>query len=571
MKLSRKTYLAPLTLLLLTAPLLRAQQDDVETRALRDEMQRSMKDLHLEAMDRPYFIAYKIADTDRKEAQANFGSLTASSETHSRTLYVTVRVGSYEFDNGNFSGGGGGLAAILTSLVGGLAALPVDDNYDELRRKIWLATDAAYKKAVEDLSAKKAAEQSRNREDTVPDFSKEAPLQESEALPSVDEKLSDAEHLVRTASAVFRKLPLVQSSEADFTITNVTEHFLNSEGTAYIRRIPEVYFHASASLQNTTGEVFSDSYSAFGRSMSDLPSEAEVLLRTTLVADRLSERRKGKVAKRYNGPVLFEDQAAVELFAHDFANQLSARRAGSGGGTNALAALLSPGSGASSNAVNMVNKVGSRVLPDFLTVVDNPQLTQSDGHPLLGNYKFDEEGVPAREIVLVKDGILKTLLTSRTPVRGMLHSTGSMRERGVLPGNLLVDASQSSSTEDLKKRLLELVAARSLDYGYIIRRLSNNTALEAIRVYPDGHQDTVRDARIAEITIASFKDILAASKERTVYTEQAPINGLAGLTVAGGDLITYVVPNLLFEDMTVEHVPNDSPKLPDIPSPLASN
>jgi hypothetical protein len=28
---------------------------------------------------------------------------------------------------------------------------------------------------------------------------------------------------------------------------------------------------------------------------------------------------------------------------------------------------------------------------------------------------------------------------------------------------------------------------------------------------------------------------------------------------------------MLFEDMTVEHVPNDTPKLPDIPSPLASN
>ena len=566
-----KTGLLPLSLFMLAAPLLHAQQDDVEARALKDEMQRSMKDLHLESMDHPYFIAYKIVDTDRKEAQASFGSLAASGQTHNRTLTVTVHVGTYEFDNTNFNGGGGGIAAILTSLIGGYGTLPIDDNYDELRRKIWLATDTSYKKAVEDLSAKKAAQQSRNREDNLPDFSKESPRQESESVGHVDEKLADAERLVRAASAAFRTLPLVQSSEADFTVVNTTEHFLDSEGTSYIRETPQVYFHASASLQNTTGEVFSDSYSASGRSLSDLPGEAELLHQAALVADHLSNRRKGKVAKRYNGPVLVEDQAAVELFAHNFANLLSARRAGGGGGGNALAALLSGGNGASNNAVNMVNKVGSRVLPDFLTVVDNPQLTQSDGHPLFGNYKFDEEGVPSRETVLVKDGILKTLLTSRAPVRGMLTSTGSMRQRGILPGNLFVDASKSSSTEDLKKQLMDLVAARSLEYGYIIRRLANNNALETIRVYPDGHEDTVRDARVAEITPSSFKDILAVSKERTVYTEQAQIGGLAGVSLPGGDLITYVVPNMLFEDMTVEHVPNDSPKLPDISSPLASN
>ena len=556
----------------MSAPLLSAQQDDVETRALKDEMQRSMKDLHLESMEHPYFISYKITDTDRKEAQASFGSLTASGETRNRVLTVTVHVGSYDFDNSNFNGGGGGLAALLGSLVAGSNSLPVDDNYDELRRKIWLATDAAYKKAVEDLSAKKAAQQSRNRDETLPDFSKEPARQESESFPLVDEKLSDAEHLVRAATATFRALPLVQSSEADFTVVNTTEHFLDSEGTSYIRHTPLVYFHASASLQNTTGEIFNDSYSAYGRSLSDLPGEPEVLHQTALVADRLSARRRGKVAKRYNGPVLVEDQAAVELFAHNFASLLSARRAGGGGGGNALAALLSPGAGASGNSVNMVNKVGSRVLPDFLTVSDNPQLTQFDSHPLFGNFKFDEEGVPSRETVLVKDGILKTLLTSRAPVRGMLTSTGSMRERGILPGNLFVDASKSSSTEDLKKQLVALVTARSLEYGYIIRRLANNNVLEAIRVYPDGHEETVRDARLAEITAGSFKDILAVSKERTVYTEQAQITSLAGLSpFSGGDLITYVVPNMLFEDMAVEHVPNDSPKLPDIPSPLASN
>jgi hypothetical protein len=91
-------------------------------------------------------------------------------------------------------------------------------------------------------------------------------------------------------------------------------------------------------------------------------------------------------------------------------------------------------------------------------------------------------------------------------------------------------------------------------------------------VYPDGHEEAVRDSRVAEITISSFKDILAVSKDRTLYTQRGQTASLLGVSLSlGGDLISYVVPDMLFEDMTVEHVPNDTPKLPDIPSPLASN
>ena len=569
-----KRQLLSIGLMAVTSLPLCAQQDDVEARAMKDEMQRSMKDLHLESKDGPYYIAYKIVDSDRKEAHASLGSLTSSGEIRNRVLSVTVRVGNYDFDNSNFSGGGlGAIEELLGSLGGGANVLPVDDNYDELRRKIWLATDAAYKKALEDLSAKKGAQQNRNRDESIPDFSKEPPRQESEVLPPIDEKLSDAEHLVRAASAVFRSLPLVQTSEAEFGVDNSTEHFLNSEGTTYIRQVPNVVFRASASLQNTTGEIFSDEYSAYGRSLSDLPSEAAMVQNSDAVVERLTARRRGKSAKRYNGPVLLEGDAAGELFAHDFANQLSARSRSGGGGNALLSVLLTGSSGTSSNPTSgLLNKVGSRVLPDFLTVVDNPQLTQADGHPLFGNYKFDEEGVPSQETVLVKDGYLKTLLTSRAPARGMLQSTGNMRERGVLPGNLFVEASKTSSREDLTKQLLDLVKARDLEYGMVIRRLSGNAALEAIRIYPDGHEEAVRDSRVAEITVSSFKDILAVSKDRTVYTQRGQTASLLGVSLSlGGDLISYVVPDMLFEDMTVEHVPNDTPKLPDIPSPLASN
>ena len=85
----KRQFLCVGLLALVSAPLF-AQQDDVEARAMKDEMQRSMKELHLEAKDGPYYIAYKIVDSDRKEAHASLGSLTSSGEPRNRVLSVTV-------------------------------------------------------------------------------------------------------------------------------------------------------------------------------------------------------------------------------------------------------------------------------------------------------------------------------------------------------------------------------------------------------------------------------------------------------------------------------------------------
>jgi len=542
-----------------------AQSNDVETRALHDEMQRSLKDLHLDAHPQPYFIAYKIVDVEQMEARASFGALTNSGVNRSRILSVDVRIGDYNFDSSNYVNRSAGLGSLfgaisnVTNLI-----LPVDDSYEELRRKIWLATDSAYKKAVEDYSGKKAALAARGRdEESTPDFSKAEAREESDLLPPVAMDMAHAEALVKATSAMFRNLPEGETSSAVFAVTSTTEHFLNSEGTSYTKRIPEVSFRATASLQNPTGETFSDSVSEYGHALSDMPDDAKLSAEVKAVDEQLTARLKGKVARRYNGPVLMEGQAAAVLFARDFANQLSSN-AQAGTAASLISSMLA------APTSSMINKVGTRVLPDFLSVENNPLLTQSDGHALLGSYKFDEEGIPAQETVLVKDGILKTLLSSRKPARGIHASTGSMREKGVAPGNLIVDSSKGATRDELKQQLVALIGQRSLEYGYIVRRLSGNAAVEAVRVFPDGREELVRDARIAAVNTASFKDVLAASKDRTVYTDVAAGSSLLGAALGGtGDLTTYVVPDMLFEDMEVEHVTNSTPKLPVVPSPLS--
>ena len=138
--------------LLLASPLLRAA-DDAVSRAMHDELQRSMQKLKLQQFDKPYFISYLIVDNELKEVAATLGSVLSSVENSTRVLLVTVRVGDYGLDSGNFVSTPTTPEGMANLVMAGAIQLPLDDNYNELRRKIWLTTDRAYKKALEDFSA----------------------------------------------------------------------------------------------------------------------------------------------------------------------------------------------------------------------------------------------------------------------------------------------------------------------------------------------------------------------------------------------------------------------------------
>src|SRR5689334_16473208 len=164
---------------------------------MRDELTRSMSELRLDTLPKPYFVAYRIDDVETAEATASLGSLIRGGEARHRNLRVELRVGDYEFDNTNFMGMGGGPAfSMLAGLRGG-ALMPLDDQYQEIRRQLWLATDGAYKRAVEQLAQKRAALQNQTRTEHLPDFAKEPPAVISDVVPAPPLDRAAAEALVR--------------------------------------------------------------------------------------------------------------------------------------------------------------------------------------------------------------------------------------------------------------------------------------------------------------------------------------------------------------------------------------
>ena len=541
-------------------------------RAMRDELARSMTELRLDTLPKPYFVAYRLDDVETAEAAATLGSLVRGRDSRTRHLRVELRVGDYEFDNTNFVGMGGGPAfSMLAGLRGG-ALLPLDDQYQEIRRQLWLATDGAYKRAVEQLAQKRAALQNQTRTEQLPDFAKEPPAVITDVVPAPPLDRAAAEALVRGLSAAFRAFPEVYSSGVSWSAGVARTRYLNSEGSAFTRSSPWLVLGIQASTQAVDGMPLGDAIAFYGGTPSDLPTRESLLDSVRALATRLTRLRQTPVAELYNGPVLFEGDAAAELFNELFAPRLVASRRPIAG--NPMMEQF-----AARAETPFLDQIGGRVLPTFLSAVDNPTLTSFEGH-FIGGYHVDDDAVPARETRLVDHGILKTLLSTRVPVRGIAHSSGNRWGAGPVVSNLVVTVDSGASDQALRADLLKRAAAGGRGYAIVVRRLANATigdmgdddsdtpalhAAVAVKLFPDGHEEPIRNASVSGLTAASFKSIVAASQSRTVYT--SPFHSVGGMNLqlasAGlGYAASYVMPSLLFEDVTVKGPSGDLPKPP---------
>jgi predicted Zn-dependent protease len=542
-------------------------QDDVVTKAMHDELNRSMKQLQLENLEKPYFISYRVVDSDGTKVSASFGALDSSSQGRSRTFHVEVRVGSYKLDNTNFASMSFDMGSMM-QVFGGSSQLPLDDDYKELRREMWLVTDATYKKAVEDLSKKKAGLQNKVDNDETPDFTKETPVQTAMDAPVVHADRAEWETMARSLSGLFRQMPDIYTSMVSFFATNSYVRYMNSEGTSYTRREPTVTFVARAATQATDGTPLEDQVWLYSRSIEGLPSSDELASRVRLLGGRLEDLHAASEIENYNGPVLAEGDAAPQLFAWAFSsNLLGVRRPTA----DSQLATFVQRNGPQENP--FLDKIGARVLPDFLSVTDDPTLAEYKGVSLAGWSKVDEDGVPTHQTKLVENGILKTLLTTRDPVRGFDHSSGSRHAGQAAPSNLFVTAENGLSEPELRARFLALVKQRNKEYGIVVRRMRNAShPVMTWKVFPDGHEELIRGVQFSGLNPGEFKDIVAVSKDQNILTlSRRAANGLSGSGLGGEDEsfapVTVAVPSLLFDDVTVHKVRGETPKPPVAPRP----
>lgn len=546
--------IAPAVLAFAAATLACAQDSDVVMRAMRDEMDRSMKQLTVENLEKPYFVSYRVVEMENVNVTAAFGALNGSNSGRSRHLTVEVRVGDYKLDSSHlfsFDIDNGTRLRVFN----GTTQLPLEDDYKELRRQIWLATDATYKTAVENLSKKRGIRQTRTGEDEADDFSKEDPAVTSYDLPAVKVSVADWEKEARMVSALFRQMPEIYTSSVLFNSFNRYTRYLTSEGTSYTRREPIVVFQGNAATQAKDGMQLADFLWVQGRTLAELPSEQELSTRLSRIGRELTELRQAEVLANYNGPVLVEGDAAIQLVRWNLIPSLVAMK-------RTIPGMPGFQANQNQNENPFLDKVGARVLPEFLSLSDNPTINEYQKWHLAGFSKMDEDGIQSREVQLIQNGILKTLLASRDPVRGIDHSTGSRHAGQASPSNLIMTVSNGLSNADLHTKFIEMVKQRNRPFGIVVRRMSNSNAatnvLLASKVFPDGHEEPIRGLQFAGFNAAAFKDIVAASSDLNFLTVRyQPPAGQFGMMNAGEENFTPVsmlVPSLLFEDATMRKI-----------------
>jgi hypothetical protein len=533
--------------------------------AMRDELARSMKQLRMRDEPPPYYIEYEIEDRMSSRITARLGAIVEDLWAPSRGLRVEVRVGDYQFDSSLFNAPVRGSGVIQLAADGSTVA-PLDDDYDALRRQIWLATDAAYKRAVNVFARKKAAFQNRAATESLPDFAREKP--EENVFSGVPLALVNREWPDRTKqlSAVFNNATDIDASDVAVGDTRGTRYYLNSEGTKAISPIEIASIRVSAEARADDGMTIRDALSIIEKNLTDMPPMPELLARTRDFANRVVATRRAPFGDEYTGPVLVEGQASAEIVAQTLVPALLARRPpeNQGGGGR--------GGGGAPQTTPFLRRIGLRVLSEPFSLSDTPSLKSFGGRPVAGSYAVDEHGLRPKDVTLVEKGRLQTLLTGRAPLKALPQSNGHWRGGAVQPGVLQMHSSQAVPGAELRRQYLELLKTQESPFGYIVRAVANPTdmpvgggpsvgpiILNAVKVTPGGKEELVRGIRFGAIPPATFRDLLEGSSERTLYSYR----------LGPTESASVIVPNLIFEELEIQRSREVMQKPPIVRSPIA--
>jgi TldD protein len=579
--------------LLLLLPLLAAlpapAQDDVILRAMQDELERS-RGLRAVSPEQPYYIEYSVHDGDSISASATLGALINSRRVNYRLPRIQVRVGDYKFDNTNFIG---------TDFYSGtrydVDQFPLDASYPVLRHHFWLATDVAYKGAVEAYSRKRAALKNVTLSEELPDFARAAPLVHIEDIRPGSPDEAPFVARVRRLSAVFLNFPDLHSSVADFEGGRSMRYLVTSEGTKVRVAEEMISFRARATAQAQDGMMLRDAVVFNSLEPEGLPPEAEMERAIRQVGENLSALVRAPAGEAYSGPVLFEGVAGPQVLAELLGENLAVPRK----------PVTLPGRPFPFAASELEGRLGVRVLPEWMDVVDDPTQKEWNGRRLFGFYTVDLEGVEPKPLVLVEKGVLRNFLLTRQPVRAFEASNGRARMPGSFGakaagfGNLFVRAAESVPAPELRKKLLDICAQRSKPYGMIVRKMdfpssasfsevrrlltgmaqSGGSArpvsvpILAYRVYRDGREELVRGLRFRGLNARSLRDIVAASDETQVFDF---LDNTAPFALMGGagfvSETSIVAPSILVDDLEMEKAQEQLPNPPIVPPPpLASS
>ena len=507
-----------------------------------------------------YFISYTVYDQQISFAVGMNGSLVTSTTARKRMADVIMRVGTPALDNAHGENRG---SAISTD------TLPLDDDSDAIAHALWRLTFGEYRKASSAFLNVQTKSQVKAKEDDLSaDFSKETArihTDYKETAPAPDQKRM--EEFVRRFSNAFRKYPYIYSSGVMVTGEKSLQRFVSSEGGRVVMPETVIRVVIQAETRAEDGMELMRVETLQADSMDKFPSAAEIDAKVEQMAKDLQALREAPVAEPYDGPALLSGRASGVFFHEVLGHRLEGQR-----------------QRGDEEGQTFTKKLNQSVLPEFLSVTDDPTLHTVNGTRLAGWYEYDDEGVPAEKVEVIKNGILRNFLMSRMPIAGFDHSNGHGRSQaGYMPvgrqGNLIVSSTKTVKDSELRQKLLDEVKRQGKPYGlyfediqggFTLTQRSSPQAFQVLpvmvwRVYADGRPDQlVRGVDIVGTPLAAMNRILVTGDTSSVF------NGVCGAE-SGGVAVSAAAPAILFSEIEVQKRAHSNERLPILPPPGFEN
>ncbi len=530
--------------------------------ALDEELKRAFDVLKQKGNPAPYFIGYSVSEMESVDIDASLGALRSSQTSLTRLLDIDVRVGDYQLDNTHQIRGQRGTTSGPSFSYPVL--MPVDNDIDALKSVVWLETDEKYKAAVERFIQVKANRTIKvEEEDTSADLSRESKQTAVLAPANLDLDIPTWQKKVQDFSALFNKYPEIYEGSVGISSSATNDYLANTEGTSVQHGIASIRLSIYARTKADDGMELYRFESFDAHSADHLPGDATIRQTIETMVRDLKALRAAPVIEPYTGPAILSGRASGVFFHEIFGHRIEGHRQKS-----------------ETEGQTFTKKINQPVLPDFISVIDDPTMERIAGTDLNGHYAFDDDGVPAQRVTVVDKGILKNFLMSRSPVSGFENSNGHGRKAPGFrtvgrQGNLIVQATNTVSDAKMRVMLIEEAKKQGKPFGLLFKDISGGftltgrsspqsfqvTPIMVYRIYVDGRPDElVRGVDLIGTPLTSFSQIVAAGDTPEVF------NGFCGAE-SGYVPVAAVSPSILTAQIEVQKKAKSSDRPPILPPP----
>jgi TldD protein len=520
--------------------------DDPVVSALKQELARVVPQLTLADHEAPYHVRLNLETYDTFSARGSRGALVFSKSGPGQYLRTVVRVGSPELDNLHFGSRWSDDGA-WTDTLG------FEHHPGYAAHTLWKTLDTQYKRAITQLGKREASRRQYGHQDFSPSFVLGEVYQDH--LPSRGAStvpLTTLEDAARQLSTPYRAAPWVDGSVGVWYIQG-TRHIFDTAGTDVSEPSGQAGVRARLTVTADDGQQTDRTLFFVARTWAQLPSTDHIEQAIQQEVQRLAAwRGLPAETEAYVGPVVFEADAATALFGALLLPELS--------GTPAREEERTGGPSRDARTTVEPLALKRRVLPNDWTVTDSPTADMS----LASSYTYDDEGVPAQDVLLVDKGIVRDHYMTRLPNKHVSGSNGHARtpqghEPKGCPSWTTIDAPKSVSAAKLRKRALKLAQDLDLDHIMVVRSVApsehsdGNTSnlhspSELLRVYADGREEPVRGLTWTALDRRSLRSIVAAGPSLQTFASD-------------GVSVTVTAPSVLLEE--VELVPQKPADLQD--------